>query len=146
MRSSIVGPQVEIVEQRAARRQILRDRTPPASRTQNIHDAVHHFPHIHVPPVAAAFGRWNQSFDVRPLVVSQVTRIPQMAAVITLAVHGDPPRIRPPPLNHKSPGQTLRAEIVFKYTLIDEYLTVIICHFYFSVVRYKHRRKAQRMR
>ena len=24
------------------------------------------------------------------------------------------------------------AEIVFKYTLIDEYLTVIICHFYFK--------------
>src|SRR2546430_8976620 len=65
---AVVGPQVEIVEQRAARRQILRDRSPLASRTQNTHDAVHQFPHIDVPPVAAAFGRRNQSFDVRPLV------------------------------------------------------------------------------
>src|SRR5262249_5111207 len=43
---AVVAPQVEIVEKCAARRQIFRDRTPPASCAQNIHDPVHHFAHL----------------------------------------------------------------------------------------------------
>src|SRR5438128_1405254 len=43
---AVVAPQVEIVEKCAARRQIFRDRTPLASRAQNVHDPVHHFAHL----------------------------------------------------------------------------------------------------
>src|SRR5947209_20330006 len=39
---AVVAPQVEIVEKCAAWWQIFRDRTPLASRAQNIHDPVHH--------------------------------------------------------------------------------------------------------
>ena len=71
---AVVAPQVEIIEKRAAWRQILRDRSPLASRTQHIHDPVHHFAHVDVPSIAAAPGRWNQQFDVRPFDVGQIAR------------------------------------------------------------------------
>ena len=63
---AVPAPQVEIVEQRAARRQVFRDRPPLASRAQHIHDPVHHFAHVDVALVAAALGRRNQRLDMRP--------------------------------------------------------------------------------
>ena len=39
---------------RTARRKVFRGRSPLASRTQNVHDPVHHFAHIDVALVAAA--------------------------------------------------------------------------------------------
>src|SRR5260221_14540800 len=39
---AVPAPQVEIVEQRAARRRVFRDRPPLTSRAQNIHDPIHH--------------------------------------------------------------------------------------------------------
>src|SRR5262249_5015444 len=53
---AVIAPQVEIVEKCAARRQIFRDRTPLASRAQNIHDPVHHFAHLDMALVDAALG------------------------------------------------------------------------------------------
>src|SRR5262249_15815861 len=61
----------------------LRDRTPLASRAQNIHDPVHHFAHLDMALVAAALGGRDQWFDMRPFIVGQVTRISQFAAVVT---------------------------------------------------------------
>src|SRR5262245_10037576 len=77
---AVVAPQVEIVEKCAARRQIFRDRTPLASRAQNIHDPGHHFAHLDMALVAAALGGRDQGFDMRPFIVGQVTRISQFAA------------------------------------------------------------------
>jgi hypothetical protein len=63
---AVVAPQIEIVEQRAAWRQVFRDRPPLASRAQNIHDPVHHFADIDGALVAARLGRRDQRCDVRP--------------------------------------------------------------------------------
>src|SRR6516162_348419 len=63
---AVIAPQVEIVEKCAARRQIFRDRTPLASRAQNIRDPVHHFAHLDMALVAAAVGGRDQWFDMRP--------------------------------------------------------------------------------
>ena len=82
---AVVAPQVEIVEKCAAWWQIFRDRTPLASRAQNIHDPVHHFAHLDMTLVAAALGGRDQWFDMRPFIVGQVTRISQFAAVVTSA-------------------------------------------------------------
>jgi hypothetical protein len=99
-------------------RQVLRDRTPLASRAQNIHDPVHHFAYIDAALVAAALGWRDQQFDVRPFIVRQITRISQFAAVVPPAIFRRPhpcPRIRPPLLNPQTIqmtqddfGQTLR--------------------------------------
>src|SRR5262249_17237227 len=67
-----------------------RDRTPLASRAQNIHDPVHHFAHLDMALVAAALGGRDQWFDMRPFIVGQVTR--QFAAVVTSAVLRRPHR------------------------------------------------------
>src|SRR5260221_11811940 len=98
---AVVAPQVEIVEKCAARRQIFRDRTPLASRAQNIHDPVHHFARLDMALVAAALGGRDQWFDMRPFIVGQITRISQFAAVVTSAVlpcphRWCPSRIRSP--------------------------------------------------
>src|SRR5438128_8320696 len=89
---AVVAPQVEIVEKCAAWRQIFRDRTPLASRAQNIHDPLHHFAHLDMALVAAALGGRDQWFDMRPFSVGQVTRISQFAAVVTSAVLRRPHR------------------------------------------------------
>jgi hypothetical protein len=66
---AVVAPQIEIVVHRTARRKVFRDRSPLATRTQNVHDPVHHFAHIDVALVAAAPGRRDQRFDKRPFIV-----------------------------------------------------------------------------
>ncbi len=83
---AVPAPQVEIVEQRAARRQVVRDRPPLASRAQNIHDPVHHFAHVDVAPVAAPLRWRDQRFDMRPFVVGEITGVSQFAAVVAPAV------------------------------------------------------------
>ena len=65
---AVVAPQIEVVEQRAPRRQIFWDRPPLASRAQNIHHPIHHFAHVDVALVAAALGRRDQRFNQRPFI------------------------------------------------------------------------------
>src|SRR5439155_8024255 len=103
---AVVAPQVEIVEQCAAWWQVFRDRTPLASRAQNIHNPVHHFAHLDMALVATPLRGRDQRFDMRPFIVGQVTRVSQFAAVVTSAVlrrphRWCPSRIRSPLLNHK---------------------------------------------
>src|SRR6516162_2519129 len=101
---AVVAPQVEIVEKCAARRQIFRDRTPLASRAQNM-----------IPFITSRTSTWRllpprlaggingstcaHSSSVRSLGYRSALRSYRLRF---FAVHiGDPPRIRPPHLNHK---------------------------------------------
>jgi hypothetical protein len=135
---AVVAPQVEIVEKCAARRQIFRDRTPLASRAQNIHDPVHHFAHLDMALVAAALGGRDQWFDMRPFIVGQVTRISQFAAVVTSAVLRRPHRGAPLESGHHFESQTIqRIQNVFGRTLrefkkqanlaVSIFLFLIVC-------------------
>src|SRR5205085_12077557 len=92
IQSAVPTPQVEIVEQRATRRQILRNRPPLASRAQNIHDPVHHLTNVNPTLVPSPFDRWNHRLHMRPLIVSQIAGIPQSAAVVAPTVLRRPHR------------------------------------------------------
>ena len=103
---AVPAPQIEIIVDRRARRQVLGDRPPLAAGAQNIHQAVDDFAHVHRPPVAAALPRRDERLRQRPFLVGQVARIAQLAAVIATPIFIRPHRripkqIRPPCLNHK---------------------------------------------
>jgi hypothetical protein len=68
-------PQIEIVEQRAARRQIFGYRPPLATGIQDVHDTVHHLAHIDVATIAAPLGERNLRFDKCPFLVRQIAGI-----------------------------------------------------------------------
>src|SRR6266404_4363125 len=53
---AVPSPQVKITVHRAARRQILRDRSPLATAAQHIHQTIDHLTHIHRALVAASLG------------------------------------------------------------------------------------------
>src|SRR6185312_12893666 len=51
---AVIGPQIEVVIDRAFRRQVFRDRQPLTSSRENLHEAVHYLPYVHgalAPPV-----------------------------------------------------------------------------------------------
>src|SRR4030081_3935810 len=60
MERAVPSPQVKIVVHRAARRQVLRDRSPLATGAQHIHQAIDHLAHIDRALVAASLGWRNQ--------------------------------------------------------------------------------------
>lgn len=77
LQCAVVGPQVEIVVDRALGRKVLGHRAPLAPRAQHIHDPpqsllaklaspIYNFAHIDLALVAAMFGRGYQRFDMRP--------------------------------------------------------------------------------
>ena len=76
---AVMLPAAEIVIYRAARRKVFRDRAPLATRSKNIHQAVHDLPYIHCPLVAATPGSRDQGGDQRPFLVRQITRIAKLA-------------------------------------------------------------------
>ena len=110
--------------QRAFRRQILRDVPPLATGAEHIQQAVDQLALILLPLAAAALGGRYQRRDHRPFVVGQITRISQIAAVMTGAGFGRPhgglddqceawthTSIEPRKgiqMNRKPPGRTLR--------------------------------------
>src|SRR5918911_405951 len=57
---AVPGPEVEIVVQRRARRQILRDGPPLAAGAEDVHQAVDDLAHEHRALPAAVLGRWNE--------------------------------------------------------------------------------------
>ena len=83
---AIPTPQVEIIVQRRAGRQVFRDGPPLTTGGENIHQAVHNLAHDHCAFVAAAPAWWDQRFYQFPFVVGEVAGIAQMAAVIPRAV------------------------------------------------------------
>src|SRR4051812_21332879 len=68
-------PQVQIRPNRAARREVFRQRLPLAPRPEDIEDRVQDLADIHRPRTPAAFGRSDQGSNQRPFGVSQITRV-----------------------------------------------------------------------
>src|ERR1700688_2008466 len=89
---AVICPQIEVVVDRASRRQVFRDRAPLTAGRENIHEAVHHLPHDHRALTTASLAWRDQRFDQSPFVVSQITRISQLAAVVAGAVLARPHR------------------------------------------------------
>src|SRR5476651_971473 len=89
---AVICPQIEVVVDRASRRQVFRDRAPLTAGRENIHEAVNHLPHDHRALATASLARPDQWFDQSPFVVGQITRISQLAAVVTGAVLARPHR------------------------------------------------------
>ena len=87
---AIVVPKVQIVVQRALRRQILRDIPPLAAGAEHIHDPVDELAFVLLPLASATFGRRDQWRDERPLVIGQIARVAQLAAVVSGAGRGRP--------------------------------------------------------
>src|SRR4029077_8472634 len=67
---AVPSPQVKIVVPRAARRQVLRDRSPLATGAQHIHQAIDYLAHIDRALVAASLGWRNQRLHQRPFLIS----------------------------------------------------------------------------
>src|SRR6476620_8471800 len=44
---AVIGPQIEVVIDRAFRRQVFRDRAPLTAGRENVHEAVHYLPYVH---------------------------------------------------------------------------------------------------
>ena len=81
---AIPTPQVVIIVQRRARRQVFRNRPLLTTGGENVHEPVHDLAHDHCALVAAAFA--DQRFDQFPFVLGEVAGMAQMAAVIPRAI------------------------------------------------------------
>src|SRR5450631_3722870 len=79
---AVICPQIEVVVDRASRRQVFRDRAPLTAGRENVHETVHHLPHDHRALASASLARRDQRFDQSPFVVGQIARISQLAAVV----------------------------------------------------------------
>lgn len=86
-------PQVEIAEQRALRRQVLRHCPPLATRAENIKQAVENLPDIDLTPATAVLGRRNQGFSQRPFRIRQIARIAQTISIVFPSVSLRPHRV-----------------------------------------------------
>src|SRR5215475_7546146 len=89
---AVICPQIEVVVDRAFRRQVFRNRAPLTAGRENVHQAVHNLPHDHRALATASLARRYQRFDQSPFVVRQIARISQLAAVVTGAVLARPHR------------------------------------------------------
>src|SRR6266436_8101672 len=89
---AVICPQIEVVVDRAFRRQVFRDRAPLTAGRENVHEAVHHLPHDHRALATASLAWRDQRLNQSPFVVGQIARISQLAAVVTAAVLARPHR------------------------------------------------------
>src|ERR1035438_5704059 len=87
---AVVPPQTEVPIHGAARRQVLGDVAPLASRAQHIHDAVDDIPRVHFTLAAPALRRRNERPDMRPFFVRHIARISQMIALVARPVLARP--------------------------------------------------------
>src|SRR5882757_6725117 len=91
---AVPSPQVKITVHRAARRQILWDRSPLATAAQHVHQTIDHLTHIHRALVAASLGWRNLPLPQPPFLIGQIPRIAEPASGVTTAVllrsHGRP--------------------------------------------------------
>ena len=72
---AIPTPQVEIIVQSRARRQVPWDRPPLTAGRQNVHQAVHHLAHDYRALVAATLAWRDQALDQIPFVIREVAGI-----------------------------------------------------------------------
>ena len=118
----IIIPAAEIVIDRAAWRQIFRQRRPLAPGGENVHDPIHNSAHIDRSPVATPFGARDHRADYSPLFVRQVTRIAQLTAVIPGTIVLRPHRRSVPEPDENHPSQ----EIQLTRSVLGWTLTVYI--------------------
>src|SRR6185503_3972656 len=120
LQCAVIGPQIEVVVDRAFRRQVFRDRAPLTAGRENVQEAVHHLPHVHPALATASLARWDQRFDQSPFIVGQIARIAQLAAVVTGAV-----LVRP----HWNQATTLESQMIH---MIQELFGQTLRHFDFA--------------
>src|SRR5208283_4753078 len=96
---AVQAPVAEITIHRAARRKILRQIAPLASRTQQVQDGVERLPHVRLAFAASPPRRRNERLDKRPLLIRQVARISQMITLVPGSI-----LVRP----HRRPYKTIR--------------------------------------
>ena len=66
---AVPTPQIKVVVQRRARRQVFGDRSPLAAGAQDVHQSVDDRAQVHRPLVAPALGGRNARRDQSPLLV-----------------------------------------------------------------------------
>ena len=86
LQRSVPTPKMEVIVERRARRQVLRDGAPLAAGAEDVHEAVDDLAHVDMTSIAAALGRRNQRLDMRPFGVGQIARVAEPAAIIASAV------------------------------------------------------------
>src|SRR5215217_1450501 len=74
-------PQVEVLPDGAARRQVLRQRLPLTPRPEHIKDRVEDLTNVHCSRAAAALCRTDQRSHQRPFGLRQITLVTQAAPV-----------------------------------------------------------------
>src|SRR6516162_9684054 len=117
---AVPTPQIEIIVQGRAWRQVFRNRAPLAARAQDVHQTVSNLAQVHRALITSRLGRREAWLDQRPLRIGQVAWIAQVVAVIADTIFGRPHRQRLPqnqaatlesqpihPIQYL-PGQTLR--------------------------------------
>lgn len=91
----VVVPQIEIAVHRAAWWQVFGDRAPLAPRAQHVRQPVDHFSQVHAALATAAFGRWDQQGETRPLLIRQIAGIAQTAPIVASPILLRPHPTRP---------------------------------------------------
>jgi hypothetical protein len=87
---AVVGPAAEIVIDRAPRWQVPRQRGPLAAGAQDVQKTIHQIPLDTRALVTARPGGWDQRPDPGPLVVRQIARVAQSAAIVASPVLSRP--------------------------------------------------------
>ena len=83
---AVALPPDEVVVDRAARWKILRKIAPLATGAQDVHHAVHNRTHVGAPLTSARLRRRNERLDIRPLVIRQIARVPQVITIVFRSV------------------------------------------------------------
>src|SRR5712671_6015254 len=89
---TIALPPNEVVVDRAVRRKVLWKVAPLATGAQDIHHPVHDRTHVGPPLATAGLGRRNQWCNIRPLVIREVARVPQVITIVFRSVLKRPHR------------------------------------------------------
>src|ERR1700686_2308511 len=97
LQRAVPTPQVEIVVDRAFRRQVLRQCAPLAPGRQGVEDAVQHLAHIDRALAPAALGGRDQRRDQGPFRIAQIARIAQALAARGKTMFLRPHVVLPPP-------------------------------------------------
>ena len=74
---AVPAPQIEIIMQGRAWRQVLRDRAPLAASGQDVHQTIHDLADVHRALIAARLGRRDMQLDQCPFRIGQIARIAQ---------------------------------------------------------------------
>ena len=116
---AVPAPQIEIIVQRRARRQVRRNRAPLTAGAQNIHQAVDHLAHHDMTPVSTALGRRNERLHKRPFLVRHIARIAQSASVIASAIFCSSTSATPP----NESGRLLESQMIPPFNLFSDGLS-----------------------